>query len=113
MKESILSLMLVIFLVSISYADVTHCVTISDEQDAVMSLVIVKDNNQFAVNPGEFQEGAKAWIQHSATWKANKMIDQLVRRHSDKQPDKISRGQREAIIRTVDLAKERNERRGQ
>lgn len=52
------------------------------------------------------------WVQSAATAKANKMIDVLVKKYSDKQPGKISKGEKEAIIRTIDLDKERRERRG-
>ena len=52
------------------------------------------------------------WVQNSVTAKSNKMIDVLVKKYSDKQPGKISKGEKEAIIRTIDLDKERRERRG-
>lgn len=52
------------------------------------------------------------WVQNAATNKANSMIERLVRKHSDKQPSKITDQAKKAIINSIDLVKERNERRG-
>lgn len=52
------------------------------------------------------------WVQNAATNKANAMIERLVKKYSNKQPSKMTQGEKEAVIRTIDLVKERNERRG-
>lgn len=94
------------------YCDVTYTITLSDEQAAVMELISIVDNNEFAINPGKHEVGALAWIQHKATWKANKLIDALIFTYSDKRSDKMSRAQKKAFINGFDMAKERRERRG-
>jgi len=80
-----------------AFAAKTISVTISDEEYNAMSVM--------TVTPEE-------WVQSAIENKARKMVDRLVLKYSDKQPGKMSKADREALIRTIDLVKERNERRG-
>lgn len=52
------------------------------------------------------------WLQHAAKNKARKLINVLVRDNSDKQPEKITDGEKETIIDGIDLVKERDKRKG-
>ena len=52
------------------------------------------------------------WIKNAANVKANKMIEVLITEHSDKQFSKISESEKKVIFNTIDLEKERNDRRG-
>ena len=52
------------------------------------------------------------WVQNAATNKANKTIDVLVKSHSTMQPDKITKEEKNAIISTIDLKKEKEKRSG-
>ena len=90
-------LILPILLISVNVYAVDITVTLTQEQYDAMSVL--------TSTPEE-------WVQNSVTAKSNKMIDVLVKKYSDKQPGKISKGEKEAIIRTIDLDKERRERRG-
>jgi len=52
------------------------------------------------------------WVQNAVTNKANSMIDRLVEKYSDKQADKMTNAEKKAVIDSIDLEKEKNERRG-
>ncbi len=85
-----------VFLTVNVYA-VELCVVITKIQYDAMSIM--------TVTPEE-------WVQSAVSSKSNSMVEKLVRKYSDKQPGKITQGQKDAIIRKIDLEKERNERRG-
>jgi len=59
------------------------------------------------------RETPEQWVQNAATNKANKMIERLVLKYSDKQPGKLNTAQKKEVINGIDLAEERRQRHGQ
>ena len=57
-------------------------------------------------------ETPEEWIQHAATNKARKMIEQLVLDNSDLQPSKISESEKKRILKDINVVKEREKRHG-
>lgn len=52
------------------------------------------------------------WLQDAANAKANKMIERLILKHSNKQAEKLTEQEKSAILKTIDLEKEKKERKG-
>ena len=52
------------------------------------------------------------WINHAVKNKSRKMINELVEMYSDKQPNKTNESEKKDIINSIDLVKERDNRRG-
>ena len=52
------------------------------------------------------------WAQHAVSNKARKLIDVLVTEHTEKNPNKLSKEDKNTIIGGIDLEKEKNKRRG-
>ena len=82
---------------SVAFADVNITVTLTDEEFKAMSVM---------------NESPDDWIKRVAKNKAKNMIDDLVSEHSDKQPDKATKQERDQIINSIDIEKEKNARHG-
>jgi len=92
-----LNLILIMLLMTTSVYAKNITVTITQEQYDAMSVM--------TSTPEE-------WVQNAVTNKANSMIDRLVEKYSDKQADKMTNAEKKAVIDSIDLEKEKNERRG-
>ena len=98
MKNMYLSVMTIaFFLMAVNAFSKDINVVLTQEQYDAMTVL--------TVTPEE-------WIQNAANVKANKMIEVLINEHSEKQFSKISESEKKVIFNTIDLEKERNDRRG-
>ena len=92
----LISLVLALLVTTYAYAvDVT--VTLTQEQYDAMSVLTVTPEQ---------------WAQNAVSNKADKMIDRLVEKYSDKQPGKVSKQDKKNILKTIDLVKEKKDRNG-
>lgn len=96
-KKMSLFFMVMVFIYVPNIYAVDIVITLTQEQYDAMSVM--------TVTPDE-------WAQHAVETKANKMIEALVTKYSDKQPSKISEADKKIIFKNIDLDKERDERRG-
>ena len=95
MKRIILILIGLLITTNVYAVDIT--VTITQDQFDAMSVMTVTPQQ---------------WVQEAIDNKSNSMVDRLVEKHSDKQPSKLSEAQKNVILNSIDLNKERAERRG-
>ena len=92
----LISLVLALLVTTYAYAvDIT--VTLTQEQYDAMSVLTVTPEQ---------------WAQNAVSTKADKMIDRLVEKYSDKQPGKVSKQDKKNILKTIDLVKEKKDRNG-
>jgi len=91
----IVILVLGIMFIALPAHAVNYVVTLTAEQDKAMQVL--------EVVPG-------LWIQNAATNKANQLIDSIVRDNSDKQPNKMTSTEKNTIINSVDISKQRRGR---
>ena len=92
----LISLVLALLVTTYAYAvDIT--VTLTQEQYDAMSVLTVTPEQ---------------WAQNAVSNKADKMIDRLVEKYSDKQPGKVSKQDKKNILKTIDLVKEKKDRNG-
>lgn len=87
-----LYLTLAILLIAVPSYAVTYTITLTTSQDKAMQVL--------SATPLE-------WIQNAAEVKANKMIKELVKPRTDKQVDKMTDGEKNAVMNTVDITAER------
>ena len=99
----VLGLILSILLITSPVLAVDYVITLTDEQNDAISVLTTTD--QLSTTPQQ-------WIQNAATNKANQMIERLVKDHSDKQPGKMTKAEKKALINTIDLQKEKDKRKG-
>ena len=98
MKNMCLSIIIIAFLLTaVNAFSKDIIITLTQEQYDAMTVL--------TVTPEE-------WLQNAADVKANKMIEVLITEYSDKQFSKISESEKKVIFNTIDLEKERNDRRG-
>ena len=97
MKLALLVIVLILALPNIALAEKTITITLTDEEYAAMTVLT---------------STPEQWVKNAATAKANKMIDRLCEKYSDKKISRMTKTEKNDLIKTIDLDKERNERRG-
>lgn len=78
------------------YAEKIITVTLTDEEYKAMTVLT---------------QTPEEWIQQAAKSKSQKMLNELVRKNSDKQPEKITDGEKKFVIDSIDMEKERESRK--
>ena len=82
------------FIVNV-YAEKTITITLTDEEYKAMSVLT---------------STPEGWANNAVKNKAGKMIDELSEKYSDKKISKMSKSEKEAVVNSIDIEKEKESR---